>query len=312
MLHCSMAKGSLMASKAKPVAEPAPPPRPAAVSFAEMIGDWVRQATEGFIATEKILLDLAAQQNALALTIVRERLGLFSPTPSKAAVDLSGRGVHNFFEAQRLLLDMLARQNTIVADGLKPGLTGTPAEALADVVHRGLDNFILAQKRFMDIFEAEAEGAVKDFGEDKRFDAARLTTLAREGMRNFVASQKQFLEIVEEKLAARAEGTTEAEGEQQHIDLFDMAKQSVDAFVEAQKRLLDLASDQIDVNVKMAREVFSPETDKRTTTTFPDLVKKSVDSFVAAQKALVEVASRPRKTAEREEQHEPEVAGVGA
>jgi hypothetical protein len=298
-----------MASKTKAGPEPAPRAA-AAASFAEMVGDWVRQATEGFIATEKILLDLAAQQNALALTIVRERLGLFSPTPSKAAIDLSGKGVHNFFEAQRLLLDMLARQNSIVADGLRPGLSGTPAEALADVVHRGLDNFILAQKKFMDIFEAEAEGAVKDFGEDKRFDTARLSSLAREGMKNFIVSQKQFLEIVEDKLTKKEEAP--AEGEQKHVDLFDMAKQSVDAFVEAQKRLLDLASDQIDVNVKIAREMFSPEADKHPTTSLPDLVKKSVDSFVAAQKALVEVAARPRKSAERAEEHEHEAVGVGA
>jgi hypothetical protein len=300
-----------MASNVKSGHEPAPP-RASAVAFAEMIGDWVRQATEGFIATEKILLDLAAQQNALALTMVRERLGLFSPTPSKAAMDLSGRGIHNFFEAQRLLLEMLARQNMIVADGLKPGLAGTPAEALADIVHRGFDNFVTAEKKFMDIFEAEAEGAVKDFGDKKSFDTARLTNLAREGMHTFIVSQKNFLEIVEKKLANRDEDTLIPADDKKQVDLFDMAKQSVDSFVEAQKHLLDLVSDQIDVNVKIAREVLSPGDERRAATTLPDIVKKSVDSFVAAQKALVELASKPRKGAERVERREREAVGAGA
>ena len=87
------------------------------------------------------------------------------------------------------------------------------------------------------------------------------------------------------------------------MDLFEMAKQSTDAFVEAQEKLLDLASDQIDANVKMAREFFSVDTEAKPPTTLPDLVKKSVDSFVAAQKALVDLAAKPRKTGTDVEGH---------
>jgi hypothetical protein len=305
MLHCSIdQKGQPMASHAKTTHEPAPPPPSSSV--ADLLGEWIRQGTEGFIATQKILLDLAAQQNALALTIVRERIGLFSPTPTKAAMDLAGKGVHNFFQAQQLLLDMVARQNTIVADGLRPGVAGTPAEGLAEVVHQSLDNFVASQKHFLEIFEAEAEGAVTDFGDKKKFDTSRLTMLAREGMRDFLHSQKKFLDIIEAELVSKKEPTKEMEGKR--VDLFEMAKQSVDAFVKAQEHLLDLASDQIDVNVKLAREVFSMDITKNPTTTFPDLVKKSVDSFVAAQKALVELASKPRKPAQPVYEREPELA----
>jgi len=70
-----------------------------------------------------------------------------------------------------------------------------------------------------------------------------------------------------------------------------MAKRSVDALVETQKHLLDLASNQVKANVTFARDVFSFDVQP---TTFSDVVKKSVDSFVAAQKALVDLAAKPR------------------
>ena len=295
-----------MATRMK-AAPAAAPPTPLANSVADLIGDWIRQGTEGFIATQKILLDLAAQQNALALTIVRERLGLFSPTLSKTATDLVGKGAHNLFSAQQALLDLVARQNEIVSDGLKPGVAGTPAEGLADVMHRGLDNFIATQKEFLRILENETEGAVKDIGDGKGFKVARVPELARDEMRSFLESQRRFLAIVEEELLAKKKRAVEhPHGKSKGIDLFEMAKESVDSFVEAQQQLLDLASSQIDVNVHLAKEVLSPSTHKPATA-FPVLVKKSVDSFLAAQKALVEIASKPRKSAE-----ELEEVGAGA
>lgn len=281
-----------MGSKEKPVPEAS---KPACNSITDMLGEWIRQGTEGFIATQKILLDLAAQQNALALTIVRERVGLFSPTPTKAVVELAGKGMKNFMEAQQVLLDIAVRQNDIVATGLKPAIAGTPVEGLAEVLHQGFDNFVMAQKHFLDLFEAEADGAIKDFAHSKSFDTGRLADLARDGTKNFLKSQKKFLDIIEKQFTVKKKEGEVEEIVEGKVDLFEMAKQSTDAFVEAQERLLDLASDQIDVNVKMARQYFSMDTENKPPTTLPDLVKKSVDSFVAAQKALVDLASKPRK-----------------
>jgi hypothetical protein len=287
-----------MATRMKEAPLP-PPPAHVSSSVVDLVGDWIRQGTEGFIATQKILLDLAAQQNALALTIVRERLGLFSPTLSKNATNLVGKGAHNLFGAQQALLDLLARQNQIVSDGLKPGIAGTPAESIADLIHRGLNNFINTQKEFWKILEEETDGTIKDFGDRKGFKLERIPELARDEMRNLLDSQKKFLTIVEEELFARRKRAAEDYPEKgKGVDVFEMTKESIDAFVHAQQQLLDLAASQVDVNVKLVREVLNPERDKRKTTALPDLMKKSVDSFVAAQKALVEVASKPRHAAE--------------
>jgi hypothetical protein len=237
--------------------------------------------------------------------MLRERLGFSAPN-AKSLSDFAAIGMKNFkafMEAEQVILDVVARQNTVVAEGLKPGFSGTPVEGLAEVVRQGLDNFVIAQKQFLDILEAQADGITEDFEEGKRFDTGRLSEIARDGMRNFLHSQKKFLDIVEEQLVGKKGRSKAAPDGPDSVDIFDMAKNSVNAFIEAQQRLLDLASEQIQMDVKFTREMFNVE--RPPATTLADTVRKSIDSFVAAQKALAELASKPRK-----EEHEPEVVVV--
>ena len=196
-----------MTAKAKPVAEPIA--ESAGNSIAGLLGDWIRQGTEGFVATQKILLDLAAQQNALALTMLRERIG-FSLPPSKNLADFAGLSIRNLMEVQRQVLDVAARQSSILTEGLRPGIANTPIEWLVEVADQGLENFISAHKQFLDIIQEQAEGAVKDFGQGKSFDTSRLAELARDASRNFLESQKKLLEILEEAAHRQEDGETRA------------------------------------------------------------------------------------------------------
>jgi hypothetical protein len=218
-------------------------------------------------------------------------LGFSVPSTRKLA-DFAGEGIQTLMEAQRQMLDVAARQNAILSEGLQPGLASTPVSGLAEVVHQGLDNFIMAQKEFLNIIQTQADGAVNDFGEGKRFETGRLAELAREGTRNFLESQKKFLDIVEEQLTTKKKPAA-GNGKGRRVDLFEMGKKSVDALIEAQQRLLDLASEQVKANVEFARDIFSSDVRP---TSISEVVKKSVDSFVAAQKALLELASKPPKT----------------
>jgi len=106
--------------------------------------------------------------------------------------------------------------------------------------------------------------------------------------------QKRFLTIVEERLNPKNEEPGEPGKTAGKVDLFEIAKLSVDAFVEAQKHLLDLAASQVEVGEKMFREIYTLDFPDQPTTTLSNLMKKSVESFVAAQKALAELASKPR------------------
>jgi hypothetical protein len=224
---------------------------------------------------------------------LKERLGFSMPNVTGAVIDLVGKSVQNFMEAQRVLLDIAARENHIIVDGLRPGFSGTPAEGLAEVVRRGIDNFIAAQKLFLDQFEEHTEGTIADYKAGKGFDKDRLAELAKAGVKDFLDSQKRFIGIIEDEMISDKKRAQIDPAKR--VDMFAMAQHSVDALVEAEKRLLDLVSSQVELDVKFVREVMATRPDERRTTTMPELMKKSVDSFVAAQKALVDLASKPRR-----------------
>jgi hypothetical protein len=259
-----------------------------------MIGEWLRQGADGLIATQKILLDLAAQQNALVLTIARERLGLRAPIPSKSLLELARKGLQILIEAEKTVLDMAARQNQIVQDGFRPGVAGTPLEGVTDIAHRTFYAFIHAQKQFLDVFDRETEGLLRDWKAGRPFEVQRVSEIARAAVRDFVKIQKKFLTIVEERLTAKKEEMAEPEDANARVCLIEMAKESVDSFVEAQKHLLDLVGSEVEVGERMVRELFSFDFPDQPTTTVSEVMKKSVESFVAAQKALAELASKPR------------------
>jgi hypothetical protein len=85
--------------------------------------------------------------------------------------------------------------------------------------------------------------------------------------------------------------------------------------MEAQKKLLDTAAKQVELNVKVARktmDVFTPMPAKE----LADLTRQGVESFVAAQKALLDVMTKPRNgtprhAAEHEEAREGRRAQAG-
>ena len=93
--------------------------------------EWVRQGTESFFATQRILLDLVMRQNANTIHAVRERLAAARSVPVAALTEMAGEGISNFIAAQRVLLQLAQRQNEILMSGVeeKPASAVPPAGA---------------------------------------------------------------------------------------------------------------------------------------------------------------------------------------
>src|SRR5579862_1742868 len=129
MLQCSIKKELNMENTQK--SKPAP-------TLATTLAQWTRQGMESFVATQKILLDLAAQQNSLALGFVRERVNFSPLRPITAMVDLAGQGIANFVAAQKILLNLAVEQNGLLLQGVRDGLglAGTPA-LMTDAIREG-------------------------------------------------------------------------------------------------------------------------------------------------------------------------------
>src|SRR5579872_5103311 len=80
---------------------PEPAGRARETSPASLLTEWVRQGTESFFATQRILLDLVMRQNANSFNTVRERLAGMGAASADALTEIAGEGISNFIAAQR-------------------------------------------------------------------------------------------------------------------------------------------------------------------------------------------------------------------
>lgn len=262
----------------------------APASLAATLANWARQGMESFVATQKILLDLTAQQNSLALGFVRERVNFSPLRPLTGMVELAGQSMANFIAAQKILLDLAAEEHALVQTGVKEGfgLTGIPA-AFTDAMSEGLNTFVTMQKKFLDMVNNQSQAAVESIKEGKPFEGKNFGDFAREGLENFVRTQKKFLDLV----ASVATPETNGKGRKaaKTVKMTELAKEGMDKFVDSQKKLLDLATRQIEGAMETAQEIVRPEPEP--STSLGEFARKGIENFITAQKSLLDVAMKP-------------------
>ena len=116
-------------------------------------------------------------------------------------------------------------------------------------------------------------------------------------MENFVKAQKQFLDVIAEETAKATGGkhTNGAGKKMKQTELSELARKATEAFIEAQKRLVDIAGRQVNANVKTAGKTM---TLLRPFPSLPlsELTREAVKSYVEAQKALMDVMVKPPNT----------------
>ena len=143
-----------------------------AFSPVSQLADWARQGIESFVAAQKILFDLTAQQNALVMGMVRERLHEPRLRPVDTIAKIADSGVENLTAAGKILLDLAAGETALVADWAKEGPPLPAARAVTDVVRHRVDTFIDMQKRLLDV-AAEQTHAVAESYRERRMSEGR-------------------------------------------------------------------------------------------------------------------------------------------
>jgi len=263
---------------------------PAAASFApaSTLAYWTRQGVQGFVATQKILLDLAAQQNSLALGFVRERVNFSPLRPLTGIVDLAGQGLANFVAAQKILLNLAVEQNGLLLQGVRDGLglAGTPA-LMTDAIREGVAEFVGMQTRFLEMVDAQAQAAVGMITEGKPYEGKSFVEVTRQSLEGFIHTQKKFLELVTDAATGKHSVLKTAPRRKVTATM----REGVDKFVEAQKKLLDLAAGQIEGAMKTAEGMLRPSAEP--STTLGEFARRSVANFINAQKSLLDVALKP-------------------
>ncbi len=281
-----------MSAKTVPAREPSP---------ISMLAGWLRQGTESFFASQRVLMDLVMRQNANAISAFQGRLTEARNIVGTAATEMAGEGISNFIAAQRVLLNLAQRQNEIVTTVVKERVGGpAPVAAVTDLFSRGVETVIGMQQHFLTLAARQADEWIDATKSGEPFEGIHLTALARESVENFVRSQKKFLDVLAEE-TAHATG----EGGNGHrtaakTELAELARQSAEAYIDAQKKLLDVATQQLKVNAKTAREAMEA-INPMPVETLGKLARNTVDGFLESQQALLNLVVKPPKPAKTHE-----------
>ncbi len=257
-----------------------------------------RQSADSVAAAVKIISDLTAQEMALMVGILRERVSM---RRAAAAAETAGRVATSFADAGKILLDLAANETAVMTDGLKEALRLRPGvAAMVDLVPRGVGTIVDMEKRYLDAVSGQFQDVIESFTEDKPLMLrSRIAKMAQQSLEGFIEIQKTFLDEVSEQVTIATEAPKEskaAKHERAKV-LIDLAREGVDKFITAQKEVAELAMDRAEAETVGVRK---PEPH----TSLAELTRKSVQNFTTAQKSLLDLALNPiAEAAEPEKRH---------
>jgi hypothetical protein len=282
------------------------PREPSSIS---MLAGWLRQGTESFFASQRILMDLVMRQNAHTFSAFQGRMVEARNIAGTAVTEMAGEGISNFIAAQRVLLNLAQRQNEILTTVVQER-TGSwaPVVAVTDLVSRGVDTVLGMQQHFLTMAARQTDEWIDATKSGEPFEGIHLTDLARESVETFVRSQKKFLDVLAEETAVATGKETNGKAHvSKKTELTELARQSAEAYIDAQKKLLDVATQQLKVNAKTAREAISAM-NPLPAETLGELTKHAVEGFVESQHAWLDLMLKPAHQAPKAHAAAPEHA----
>ena len=268
-------------------------------SFLALVSGWVQQGIENVFATERILVDLAMRKSADAMKSLREGVSAPEHSPVAILTDLAVEGTSSFIEAQRVLLNLAQHENDILMGGVRERVADSvPAAATSDLVRRTIDTFIDMHREFLKITSKQTVDWLEQAGKGK-CGGTHTVDLTRETMENFVNAQKKFLDVIAQETTRLTSGKAErVEKAVKKTELAKLARDASNAFVEMQKQLLDIAGQQMNVNLKAATrtlEILKPFR----LLPMANITGEGVKRFVDAEKAMIDSMIKPRAAEHR-------------
>jgi hypothetical protein len=261
-----------------------------------LLTGWARQGVQSFVAAQKILLDLAAQENALLIGMVRERLSKPGFRPGASLIGMAETGVKNMASIGKVLLDLGADEMALVVDGVKEGLRlPAPAGAMAEVLRHRLDTLIEMQKRLLDATTHQLHMVLESYREGKSaMTATHMMELARRAIEGFAQSEKKFLNLAVQGVSAATKGNKQSgKSPRDRIEvLTKVMREGGEKYIETQKKILELAIDQLKPTAKSGHE-HKEGSRKDMRPVWGELTEGSVKNFVTAEKSLLDLAMKP-------------------
>jgi len=211
-----------------------------------------------------------------------------SPSPFSLITEWARQGTESFFASQRILLDLVMRQNanamTAIQDRLS-AVRNVPVAAFTEMIGEGVSNLIAVDRVLLHLAQRENEivvGALQErTGESS--PAAAMTNVIRRSIDTFVEMQLHFLTLV----GKQADLWVDAAKSGKPFDgkaLPEMARESVENFVRAQKKYLDVVAEE---TANLTNGVTNRSSHKKTQ--LPELAREATEAFIDAQKKVLDV-----------------------
>jgi hypothetical protein len=216
-------------------------------------------------------------------------------SPLALLTEMAVEGTSTLVEAQRALLDLVKQENEIILTGLKGKVGGfQPAIAVTDLVRRSVDTLIDMQQELLTTGSRQTLLWLQS--QDASEGAARFAEFAREGVETFTRAQTKFLHALEQESAKAISGKREHDTSFTKKQLTELAREAGQAFLEAQKRMLDLVGQQMNVSVDLSARALglvpSPEL-----APLANRATSGIRDFMAAEGALIESVLKTKKPA---------------
>ena len=204
------------------------------------------------------------------------------------------QGVQSFFATQRILMDLAMRQNASLMHSLRQQLSDpnhSPTAILSEAAAERVSNFIEGQKVLLELGQKQNEillSGVKERVGDWP-PAQAVTDLLRRSVETFIDMQQEFLKIAGKQTHTWVEAA-KAGKPYQTEHLVELARESMDQFVKAQKHFMDVIAEETAKATGSKPHTNGAKKVKKTE--LSQLARQATESFIDAQRKLVDVAGR--------------------
>jgi hypothetical protein len=199
------------------------------------------QGTSSFIEAQKILLNLAQQENDIMMNGIRERIT--GSTPAVAMTELVRRSLDTFIRMQEDFLKTTSKQIVHWLEAVKAG-KGYEGTHLVDLAREEMETFVQAQRKFLDVIAQETVRATsgKHDQHARKVKKTELSELAREATNSFIDAQKRLLDVVSQQMHVNLKAATrtmELASPSRLMPMANLTGEGVRNFVGAEKTLID-------------------------------------------------------------------------
>jgi hypothetical protein len=209
-------------------------------------------------------------------------------SPFSLLTEWGRQGTESFFASQRILLDLVMRQNanamTAIQDRLS-AVRSVPVAALTEMIGEGVSNLIAVDRVLLHLAQRENEIVVGALQErtGNSAPAAAMTNVIRRSIDTFVEMQLHFLTLV----SKQADLWVDSAKSGKPFDgkaLPELARESVENFVRAQKKYLDVVAEE---TANLTNGVTNSNSHKKTQ--LAELAREATEAFIDAQKKVLDV-----------------------